>query len=76
MFKFVLLLICLVVTDGRNIQRFIRGKWEIFVVLSLGSQNNFDATSLTCSERVSLETRIAAKLMINRNFEPNEHNNT
>lgn len=76
MFKFVLLLVCLAVTEGRNIQRFIRGKWEIFVVLSLGSQNNFDATLLTCSERVSLEIRIPTKLMINRNCEPNEQNIT
>ena len=48
----------------------------MFVVLSLGSQNNFDATPLTCSERVSLESTIPTKLMITRKFETNAKNNT
>ena len=76
MFRFVLLFVCLAVTEGRNIQRVIRGKWEIYVVLSLGSQNSFDATPLTCSERVSLESTIPTKLMITRKFETNAKNNT
>lgn len=76
MIRFVLLLVCLVVTEGRNIQRFIRGKLEIFVVLSFGSHNNFDAIPFTCSERVSLKTRIPTKLIITRKIERNAQNIT